>query len=205
MKPHIKQHFQQVDSILFAHIERLGDFELNPEPVDRYFYWLARSIAYQQLAGAAARTIWGRFEQLLPPGDFSPQAVVALSHDAMRSAGLSNAKASYIRNIAQAVLDGSLKFSEFETMSEEEIIANLTTVKGIGRWTAEMFLMFTLGRPDVFSEGDYGLRKGIQKVYGYKREPSLKTIRRIVKKWSPFKTYASMVLWEVLDTPEKAD
>lgn len=205
MKPHIKQHFQRVDPILSAHIERLGSFELTPEPVDRYFYRLARSIAYQQLAGAAARTIWGRFESLLPPGEFSPQAVVALSHDAMRSAGLSNAKANYIRNIAQAVLDENLNFDRFDKMSEEEIIASLTTIKGVGRWTAEMFLMFTLGRPDVFSEGDYGLRKGIQKIYGFKREPSLKTIRRIVKKWSPFKTYGSMVLWEVLDSPEKLD
>lgn len=199
MNQQVRDHFQKVDPTLYSYISKIEDFELTQSGVDDYFLRLIREIAYQQLAGKAASAIWKRFLQLFGTKTVTPLQVVRLRHEDIRAVGLSNAKANYIRNISQAILDNQLKFQNYANMTDEEIIANLIQVKGIGRWTAEMFLMFTLGRSDIFSEGDYGLRKGFKKVYGYKKDPNIKTIRRIVKKWSPYRTYGSMVLWKALE------
>lgn len=199
MNQQVRDHFQKVDPTLYSYISKIEDFELTQSGVDDYFLRLIREIAYQQLAGKAASAIWKRFLQLFGTKIVTPLQVIKLKHEDIRAVGLSNAKANYIRNISQAILDKQLNFQNYANMTDEEIIANLTQVKGIGRWTAEMFLMFTLGRSDIFSEGDYGLRKGFKKVYGYKKDPNIKTIRRIVKKWSPYRTYGSMVLWKALE------
>ena len=125
------------------------------------------------------------------------------SHETLRSSGLSNAKASYIRNIAEAAVNKKLVFEKLPSMNDDAVIETLVQIKGIGRWTAEMFLIFTLGRENVFSTGDLGLKKGMIKLYGLKKEPNLKQIIKITEKWSPYKTYGSLVLWHVNDNEAK--
>lgn len=115
------------------------------------------------------------------------------------SVGMSNSKAKYVKNLAEAVINKKLDLKKFDKMSDDNIKAELVKVKGIGPWTAEMFLMFTLHRPDVFSPGDLGLRKAIKRIYGFKKDPSSRTVSRIVSKWVPYRTFASLVLWESLE------
>lgn len=192
--------FKKVDPKLYPYLDKFQkEIELNKLPADQYFYRLCRSIAFQQLSGKAASTIWGRFEQLLPGEKVTPAEVLKLTIEQMRAVGLSNAKASYIHNIAEA-FSGDANYDNLDKLSDEEVIELLTKIKGVGRWTAEMFLMFTLGREDVFSHGDWGLIKGIMKVYGYKDKPTKKQVEKIVKKWHPYSSYASLTLWRVLDT-----
>ncbi len=113
---------------------------------------------------------------------------------------MSNAKAKYLKYLAEAVISGKLQLNKLDSLPDEEVKKQLIQVKGIGPWTAEMFLMFTLGRPDVFSHGDLGLRKGLKKIYGFKKDPSIKKVEKIIQKWSPYKTFASLILWEVIET-----
>jgi DNA-3-methyladenine glycosylase II len=192
-------HFKNSDPKIYPYIERFqNDLILEPESSAGYFKRLARNIAFQQLHGKAATTIWERLIALLPEGRVTPENIMSLTNEEMRACGLSNAKVSYIKNIAEAFINDA-NYMQLDHLSDEEVIELLTKIKGVGKWTAEMFLMFTLGREDVFSYGDFALRKGITQIYGYKKEPSRKTMERIVKKWSPYKTYASLALWKTLD------
>ena len=117
----------------------------------------------------------------------------------IRSTGPSWSKVSYIKNIARAVVSGNLDLQKINEKSDEDVIVELTKIKGIGRWTAEMFLMFTLGREDIFSYGDLGLRKGIMKLYGYKKEPTVKQMEKLTNRWKPYRTYAARILWRSLE------
>lgn len=199
MKDQVLEHFKNSDPIIFPHIEKhIDSFEIENTDSDKYFFQLTRKIAFQQLTGKAAQTIFDRVVDLLD--EYSPRNILELKHEDMRSAGLSNSKINYIKNIAQASLDGELTFDKYESMSNQEIIEQLTKIKGVGKWTAEMFLMFTLGRNDIFSHGDLALTKGIIQIYGFKSKPKASTIDKIVNKWSPFKSYGSRTLWRVLDT-----
>lgn len=196
----ILQHFKSKDPTL--HKYALKAKKITPvkkEKPERYFYQLCRDIVGQQLSGKAADTIFGRFEKLFPKGIIQPQDILSIPHDALRGVGMSHAKARYVRHLAEAFLHEGLQLLQLDSMADEEIIIELTKVKGIGRWTAEMFLIFTLGREDVFSFGDLGLKKGLMKVYGFKKEPTKKQIEKIVKNWSPHKSYASRVLWGSLE------
>lgn len=196
----INAHFKSKDPIIFQALQKLGDVSVSkPAHPKTFFYKLVREIAYQQLAGKAAAAIFSRFEALFPNKIITPQCVVALSHEAIRGVGLSHAKARYIRNIAEAVESKLLRFHDLPLMEDEEVIAHLIQIKGIGRWTAEMFLMFTLGRENVFSHGDLGLRNAMKKLYKFRKEPTRERIEKIVKKWAPYKTYASLVLWKSVD------
>ncbi|KKT38312.1 MAG: HhH-GPD family protein [Candidatus Gottesmanbacteria bacterium GW2011_GWB1_44_11c] len=116
-----------------------------------------------------------------------------------KSTGMSHAKARYVRNLAEAIVSGELDVAHLDCLTDEDVIAKLSKVKGIGPWTSEMFLMFVLGREDVFSHGDLGLRKGIKKIYGLKKDPTKKKIENIISRWSPYKTYASRILWMSLE------
>jgi DNA-3-methyladenine glycosylase II len=127
---------------------------------------------------------------------------LALTHEKIRAVGLSNAKASYVRNLAEAVVCGDLPITLFDSMSDKEVFDRLTKVKGIGPWTAEMFLMSSLGREDVFSFGDLGLKKALKKIYGFKNEPTKKEVEELICRWSPYKTYAALVLWASLGLEE---
>lgn len=170
--------------------------ELNSE---LYFAKLCRAIIGQQLSVKAAATINERFVKLLP--DLSPQAVVDQDDQSLRDVGLSWAKIKYVKDLAQKTLDQELILANLPELDDEAIIAQLTSVKGIGRWTAEMFLIFTLGREDVFSFGDLGLRRAMERHYGL-TDWQHDHVMSIVEKWAPYRSYASLVLWRSLDAPQ---
>jgi len=180
-------------------IDRVGSCTLVPRTEWTHFDALVRSIVYQQLSGKAAATIHGRVLGLIGDGAEAPARIVGTSHEALRAAGLSTAKANYVRNLAEHVLDGSLPVESLHELSDDEIIAALTQVKGIGRWSAQMFLMFRLGRPDILPELDLGVQKGIQKAYRLRKLPTPKQVLRRGAKWAPYRTVASWYMWRVLE------
>jgi DNA-3-methyladenine glycosylase II len=158
---------------------------------------LVRAIIFQQLAGAAALTIFNRFVAKVGNGRFpTPEQVLAASDETLRGAGLSRGKMSYLRDLATHVNDRKLNFHRFPKMDDEEIITELTRVRGIGRWTAEMFLMFNLGRPDVLAVDDLGLRNAATKEYGFSSPITAKELREIGERWRPYRTAAAWYLWQ---------
>jgi len=199
----IRRHFQKVDPIIHKAMENLNfndwikpsKSKQNPK---EFLVHLTREIIGQQLSGKAANTIYSRFISLFKYQKVDPKILIKMSDQELRDAGLSWAKASYVKNIAQSYLDGSVEFDKFPTLSDEKIIEELTTIKGVGPWTAEMFLIFTLGREDVFSYGDLGLKKGFAKLY-QKENPTKSQIERVIKKWTPYKSYGTITLWYILD------
>ncbi len=196
----IIQHFQKHDKILFSIIKQ-SEFvsELQSDEPENYFFRLCREIVGQQLADKASKTIFARFEKLFSTKKITPRKALKLSHQAIRKSGLSNAKARYIKNLAKKVISKELNFGSFKNLSDEQIIEKLTVVKGIGPWTSEMFLMFTLAREDVFSHRDLGLRKAIKKLYGFKKELTREQIEKISSKWRPYRTYACLILWKSIE------
>jgi DNA-3-methyladenine glycosylase II len=164
-----------------------------------YFIELVESIVSQQLSVKAADTIFGRLKDITSDSELTAEVLVQMDGQKMRDAGLSWSKVSYLKNIAEYTLVSDKVFEKFPQMSNEEIIKELTKIKGIGSWTAEMFLIFTMGRVDVFSYGDLGLRRAIQRWYGFKMEPTLNELEEIVKKWEPYRSIASRYLWKSLD------
>lgn len=180
-------------------IDTVGRCTLVPRTEWTHFDALVRSIVYQQLSGKAAATIHGRVLTLVGDGAQAPHRITATSHEDLRAAGLSNAKARYVRNLAEHVLDGSLPVESLHEMRDDEIIAALTQVKGIGRWSAQMFLMFRLGRPDILPELDLGVQKGIQKAYRLRKLPTPTQVLRRGEKWAPYRTIASWYMWRILE------
>ena len=193
------KYFKEHDKILFSVAEKIESIkELQSDEPNNYFFRLCRSIIGQQLASKASNAICSRFQKLFS-GKVTPRKVLNISSKEIRSVGLSEAKVEYIKNLAKKIVDKDLRFDGFKNLDNQQIIDELTKVKGIGPWTAEMFLMFTLAREDVFSHGDLGLRKAIKKIYGLKKEPTQKQTERISRKWIPYRTYACLVLWKSLD------
>jgi len=198
----IRSHFRKTDQIIYKTMKDV-DFDewVKPDrPKDglSYFRHLSREIIGQQLSGKAANAIIERFKKLFENGEVDPHQLLTTSDQRLRDAGMSWAKASYVKNIAQAYLDDSVKFDKFDQLPDEEIIHELTTIKGVGPWTAEMFLIFTLHRPDVFSFGDLGLKKGFAKLYGIEN-PTKVQIEEVIVKWKPYTSYGSITLWHSLD------
>ena len=193
----IEKHFSSVDPILASHFHLIADLTLTAST--NPFVDLVESITSQQLSVKAGSTIFERFKKLFSKGRITPNGILSLSDQQIRDVGVSWSKVKYIKSIAEAVNSGSVVFESFSKMQDEEVIEKLTTIHGVGRWTAEMFLMFALGREDIFSYGDLGLRRGIQKIYRFKKEPSVKQMEKIVKKWTPYRTYAARILWNSLD------
>lgn len=163
------------------------------------FVSLAKSIVYQQLSGKAAGTIWGRFVALYPKGIPTPKAVIKTPLPKLRKVGLSGQKASYIKDLAKKFINGTINSKLFATMTDEEIREHVITVKGIGRWTADMFLMFTLNRPDVLPTGDLGIQKGFKKLFNLRSLPSPTHMERLALPWAPYRTVASWYLWRLVD------
>lgn len=195
-------HFEQVDPVLAPIIAAAFAAETPialrpPTPPERYFREIVDAVTSQQLSVKAAATIWRRFEELLE-GDVTPEKVLALSVEDMRAVGVSRQKASYLHAIAQAVTDGSVDLAHIHELDDLAVIAELTKLKGIGPWTAEMFLMFTLGRPDVFSYLDLGLLRGFELAYN---KPGITRLEMepIVANWAPYRTYAALALWHHRD------
>ena len=203
VSPHRKAlaHLRSVDPVMAKVIDAVGRCTLAPRTEWTHFDSILRSIVYQQLSGKAAATIHGRVLALIGDGAEAPNRIVATSHEDFRAAGLSNAKAKYVRNLAEHVLDGSLPVESLHELSDEEIIAALTQVKGIGKWSAQMFLMFRLGRPDVLPELDLGVQKGIQRAYRLRKLPTPAQVLRRGAKWTPYRTVAAWYMWRVLELP----
>lgn len=195
----ITSHFKKHDPIISKTINAMELEILTPPKSSHHFFKkLTREIIAQQLAGKAARAITNRFNQLLE-NKITPGKVLSFTDADFRKVGLSWAKASYIMDLANKVKSKQVKLSNLSKLEDHLVIEELVKVKGIGPWTAEMFLIFTLGREDIFSHGDLGLKKGLMKLYGFKNKPTPNQINKIIKHWSPYKSYASLALWHCLD------
>jgi DNA-3-methyladenine glycosylase II len=191
-------HLRSADPVLAAIIARVGEYAMQyHEPT---FRALVRSIVFQQLHGKAARAIFDRLQQKAG-GEVTPESILKLRPAQMRALGLSKQKLTYIRDLAQKTRDGKVEFEKFPRMSDEEVISELTQVKGIGEWTAHMFLMFALRRPNILPTGDYGVRSAMRKAYGMKVMPKPRTMQRIAKCWHPYCSVASWYMWRSLDVP----
>ncbi len=190
-------HLKQSDPVLAAIIDRVGEYRIEFRDPD--FQSLVRSIVYQQLNGKAASTILARLIAALPPGGVTPDAILSLTAAEMRAAGLSGQKTAYIRDLAERTRSGELDFAGFPRMTDEEVIERLTRVKGVGVWTAHMFLIFALRRPNVLPIGDFGVRSAIRKAYRMRALPKPARIEKIARRWHPYCSVASWYLWRSLD------
>jgi DNA-3-methyladenine glycosylase II len=190
------KHLKKVDPLLGALIEKVGPFRMEyGEPT---FHSVAEAIIYQQLNGKAAVTIFKRFTDLAG-SPLTPEGILKLSDEQLRSVGLSKQKSSYVRDLAEKAKTGLLDFSKLAEQSDDEVIKHLTQVKGVGVWTAHMFLMFTLRRPDVLPTGDYGIQAAMKKHYRKRKLPKPKDMEKIAKCWSPYRSVACWYLWRSLD------
>jgi DNA-3-methyladenine glycosylase II len=195
-----RRHLMRRDPRLAPHITRVGPCRLPEARTRAPFAALVRAILAQQLSGKAADTIHGRVVAIVGGIDrMTPDALLAADPAALRAAGVSRPKTAYIRDLAARVQDGRLDLHALETASDDDVIEAITAVKGLGRWSAEMFLMFRLNRPDVFPVGDLGIVKGVQKLLGMKTRPAPRTMRRVAELWRPYRSVAAWYLWRIHD------
>ena len=189
-------HLKKSAPVMAAIIETVGPCRMQfGEPT---FHSLAESILYQQLNGKAALTIFNRFTDAA--GDpLTPAGILKLTDAQMRAVGLSKQKTGYLRDLSEKTKAGLLEFERLAELSEEDVIAHLTKVKGIGVWTAHMFLMFTLRRPDILPTGDYGVQAAIKKHYKKRKWPKPEVMEKIAKPWAPYRSIACWYLWQSLD------
>src|SRR3989344_8771552 len=188
----------KADPILGKAIKRLGPCGLKPTQGEP-FKELGESILYQQLSGKAAATIIGRFKNLFGGQWPSAGALLATPNVKIRGVGISNAKMLALQDLAEHAQRGELKMAALKKLADDALVAHVDKIRGIGRWTAEMFLIFTLGRPDIFPLDDLGIQKGLQKLFGYKKLPAKRTMLKHAAKWQPFRTIASWYLWRIAD------
>jgi DNA-3-methyladenine glycosylase II len=191
------QALRRRDPLLRAWIDRAGPLRIKGRRDP--FLSLAEAIVYQQLSGKAAATIWKRFEMLFPARRVRPEGVVALTESRMRSCGLSRQKTAYLRDLSAHFHDGRLEARALRRLSDDEAIETLTQVKGIGRWTAEMFLIFCLKRPDVWPVDDLGVLKGLQRLFKLRRPPERDKALALGERWRPHRSVATWYLWRGLD------
>jgi len=186
-------------------IARSRRYNITPAVTIRPFDALAESIAYQQLSGKAAATIFGRVRALYPKRKWlDPEQLLATPDETLRAAGLSRAKTASLKDLAAKTIDGTVPTGRaLIRMSDDEIVTRLTAVRGIGRWTVEMLLLFDLGRPDVWPVDDYGVRKGFAKTFGRRQLPTPKQLMKFGEKWRPYRSVAAWYFWRALDTAEK--
>ena len=194
------------DPVLGAIIKKHGACGLGAAR-DRFdhFAMLVRAIVFQQLSTKAATTIHGRLIESLPGATLSLQGLAALTDEQMRAAGISRQKAGYLRDLCEKVSSGAVPLDALDAMADEEVIAALTKVKGIGRWSAEMFLIFRLQRPDVLPLGDLGILTAIQKAYRLRKKPTAARMARIGEAWKPYRSVASWYLWRSLESPTRKE
>ncbi len=190
------RHLAAADPVLRRLITRIGPCELTRSP--RYFVTLCDSIISQQLSGRVAEVIFARFASLCPHGRPTPALVAATPVAHLRTVGLSRQKARYLKELAKGFTGGQIRPHRFARQSNEEIIETLTAIHGIGRWTAEMFLMFSLNRLDVLPVDDLGIQKAIRRWYGFRRLPAAATMRKVGRSWHPYETIACWYLWRSL-------
>jgi DNA-3-methyladenine glycosylase II len=190
-------HLKKADPVMRAIIERVGAYKI--EHSEPGFGTLVRSIVNQQLSGKAAAVILGRLVAMLPDGKVTPDAILKLTPARMRKAGLSKQKTAYIRDLARRTNKGHIKFETLVNLTDVEVIEHLTQVKGIGVWTAHMFLIFALRRPDILATGDLGVRVAIRKAYQLEELPVPKQIEELAAAWRPYSSVAMWYLWRSLD------
>jgi DNA-3-methyladenine glycosylase II len=192
------------DPVLAAIIRQHGACQLGAarERFD-HFAMLARAIVFQQLSTKAATTIHTRLVECLPGKVMTPAGLAAVGETELRAAGISRQKAAYLRDLAEKVGGGIVPLEQVDAMTDEEVIAALTAIKGIGRWTAEMFLIFRLQRPDVLPVGDLGIQNAIQKAYRLRKKPTPDRMRKLAAAWQPYRSVACWYLWRSLDSPKK--
>jgi DNA-3-methyladenine glycosylase II len=189
-------HLKKSDPVMRDIIQRIGPCRIEYGPPE--FHSLAEAIVYQQLNGKAAVTIFKRFAALA--GDpLTPEGILKLSDEQLRRVGLSKQKSSYLKDLATKTAAGLLDFAKLPELPDHEVIEHLTQVKGIGVWTAQMFLMFTLKREDVLPTGDYGVQSAIKKHYRKRKLPKPREMERIARPWSPYRSIACWYLWKSLD------
>jgi DNA-3-methyladenine glycosylase II len=193
------QHLKKSDPVLARVIGRVGAYKIQYR--DPSFETLVRSIVYQQLSGRVAKVIFDRLENAVPGKKITPAGILKLTPARMRKCGLSKQKTAYIRDLAKKTARGAVKFEGLAVLSDEAVIESLTQVKGIGVWTAHMFLMFALQRHDVLPTGDLGIRTAIRKMYGLDDLPHPKQIEEIAIAWRPYCSVASWYLWRSLEGP----
>ena len=189
-------HLKKSDPVLSAIIRRIGPCCMEFGPPE--FHSLAEAIIYQQLNGKAAITIFKRFAALAGE-PLTPEGILKLSDEQMRSVGLSKQKSSYLKDMAERAARGELDFTRLPKMSDDEVIKHLTQVKGVGVWTAHMFLMFTLRRPNVLPTGDFGVQMAIKMHYKKRKLPKPEQMEKIAKPWEPYRSIACWYLWRSLD------
>jgi DNA-3-methyladenine glycosylase II len=189
-------HLKKSDPILSAIIERVGPCRMEFGPPE--FHSLAEAIVYQQLNGKAAVTIFKRFAALAGE-PVLPEGILNLTDAQLRSVGLSKQKSSYLKDMAGRAARGELDFTRLPGMTDDEVIKHLTQVKGVGVWTAHMFLMFTLKRPNVLPTGDYGIQMAIKKHYKKRKMPKPEVMAKIAQPWEPYRSVACWYLWRSLD------
>lgn len=197
-------YLRKVDPRLAGVMDRAGPYD--PPRRDDPYAALVRAILFQQLAGAAASAIMRRFFALHEPADKPPTAeqILALSDEEFRAAGLSRQKMGYLRDLALHVADGRLDFAELPELPDEDVTKRITAVKGLGEWSAHMFLMFHLGRPDVLPVGDLGVRNGMRITYGLEAMPTPKEALVIGEKWAPYRSVGSWYMWRAVEANQVA-
>lgn len=191
-------HFEKVDPILFAVTKNIEPFTLSTSQA--LFIELCDHIISQQLSIKASASIFERFSNLFPSKNITPLILMTIPDDAIRTAGLSYTKVGYLKDLSQKIIEKTIQLDLLKKLPDQAVIETLIKVKGIGKWTAEMFLMSTLGREDVFSYGDLGIRKAIQRLYKLEMNPTIAQAEQIASKWSPYRTYACKILWKSLNT-----
>ena len=195
----VLNHFQKTDPVLFSIAKRVDVEQIELRETEDYFHSLCCEIIGQQLAKNAACAIFDRFRKLFASKKITPEETIKLTEETIRNIGTSWSKARSIKDLAHEVVDGTLNLKDLRRLDDWQVVENLTKVKGIGPWTAQMFLMFTLGREDIFSHGDLGLKKAMFKLYSLNENTTQDEIREITKKWSPYRTYACQMLWKYSD------
>lgn len=190
---------KRADPVLCAVIERVGPCRFAPHAEGTHFDALARAILYQQLSGRAAATIHGRVREHFGGRDPLPAELAAVPDESLRACGVSRQKLSYLRDLAAHAASGALPLDRIGALDDEAAIEALVRVKGVGRWTAQIFLMFRLGRPDVLPELDLGIQKGIQLAYGLRTLPTPQQVQRRAAAWAPYRSVAAWYLWRFVD------
>ena len=194
-----RRHLMKTDPKLSMIIRRVGPCELHSAAPKDPFEALCMSIASQQLSTKAAATIFGRFADLFPNRKPTPGRVMTLTDDEIRGCGFSRPKVTFIKDLASHVLDGRLDLTGLRKHSDDDVMQQLVAVKGIGRWTAEIYLMFRLGRPDILPADDLGLMNAVQRAYQLRTRPDAKKLRRMGEAWRPYRSVASWYLWQSLN------
>lgn len=205
MTPEALAYLRKKDKVMGKLIKQIGPCTLDPDTKRSPFESLVRAIAHQQLHGVAAEKILGRFIDLFPGKRFpTAKNITEVDDETLRGVGFSGAKVLAIRDIAAKTLDGTVpKAGEIHLLPDEEIIERLTSIRGVGRWTVEMLLIFKLGRPDVLPVDDFGVREGYKLTYGLDEQPKPKALAAIGEKWQPYRTTAAWYLWRAADAGKK--